>query len=73
MWSSVNWDRKDAAHPGLEITGTRLDAPAPPLTFRAGSYTEQFIMSGVNFPTKGCWEITGRSKGAEVRFVVRAK
>jgi hypothetical protein len=30
-----------------------------------------FIMSGVNSPTLGCWEVTGRFRGAEVKFVVK--
>jgi hypothetical protein len=36
-----------------------------------GSWTTvDFIISGVNFPTTGCWEINGRFKGVEVRFVI---
>jgi hypothetical protein len=27
-------------------------------------------MTGINFPTTGCWEITGRYESDEVTFVV---
>ena len=38
------------------------------------SWTDHdFIMSGVNFPTAGCWEIKGRFRGAEVKFVVKVE
>jgi hypothetical protein len=59
--------------PAIAISGRRLDGDAPPLvvTGANGSWTTvDFIMSGVNFPSTGCWEITGRFKGAEAKFVV---
>jgi hypothetical protein len=37
-----------------------------------GSYIPEsgsFIMSGVNFPSAGCWEITARFKGEELKIV----
>jgi len=56
----------------LTIEGRRLDAPAPPLTawIPEGYGEAGFQVSGLNFPTDGCWEITGRHKGAELSFVV---
>jgi len=46
------------------VTGRRLDASAPPLqadNANAGWQDKQrpFIVTGVNFPTLGCWEVTG--------------
>jgi hypothetical protein len=29
------------------------------------------MLLGVNFPTLGCWEITGHYQGQELIFVVR--
>jgi hypothetical protein len=72
-WWSEGYDAKADPIPAIAISGRRLDRNAPPLvvTGANGSWTTvDFIMSGVNFPTTGCWEITGRFKGAEVKFVV---
>jgi hypothetical protein len=59
----------------LTVSGRRIDATAPPLqtdgpgrpSWTAG---DQFLMTGINFPTTGCWEITGRYESDEVTFVV---
>lgn len=75
-WWSEGYDWKADPHPALTITGKRLDGPAPALIVDDdvnGSYRDDmgsFIMSAVNFPTKGCWEITGRLNGTELNFVV---
>jgi hypothetical protein len=73
VWWSEGYDAKADPLPAIEISGRRLDGDAPPMvvTGANGSWTTvDFIMSGVNFPTTGCWEITGRFKGAKVKFVV---
>ena len=56
----------------LHITGHRLDADAPPLrsTVPKGYPGKGFQMSGIIFPTPGCWEITGRVADASLTFVV---
>ncbi len=59
----------------LKITGRRIDSPAPPLPVEeptSGSWTDNdsFIVAGINFPTTGCWEITGNYDNDEVTFVV---
>jgi len=59
----------------LKISGRRIDSPAPPLLVdepTSGSWTDNdsFIVAGINFPTTGCWEITGRYETDEVTFVV---
>jgi len=72
-WWSEGYDAKADPLPAIAISGRRLDGSAPPLvvTGAHGSWTTvDFIMSGVNFPTTGCWEITGTFKGAEIKFVV---
>ncbi|MBO0869281.1 MAG: hypothetical protein J2P15_11995 [Micromonosporaceae bacterium] len=45
----------------LQITGRRLDGPAPALRadIPAGYGGIGFQASGVDFPTVGCWEVTG--------------
>ena len=73
VWWSQGYNAKADPQPAIAISGRRLDGSAPALvvTGANGSWTNiDFIMSGVNFPTKGCWEIAGRFKGAKVKFVV---
>jgi hypothetical protein len=45
----------------LIITGQRLDASAPPLEADVpdGYGNTGFQVSGITFPTDGCWQITG--------------
>lgn len=67
----------------LKISGRRIDSPtpllisdpAPPLLVDEptnGGWTkdDSFIVAGINFPTTGCWEITGHYERDEVTFVV---
>lgn len=61
--------------PKLMVTGRRIDAPAPPLKVSkaTNAYAADIgsaMMVGVDFPTPGCWEITGRYADAELSFVV---
>lgn len=60
----------------LTITGKRLDGPAPAFTeiqeisgFPNGD-EHAGIMGGIDIPVFGCWEITGRYKDQELRFIV---
>lgn len=57
----------------LEITGTRLDADAPPLraSIPDGYGIRGFQASGLIFPTPGCWEVTARVGEASLTFVTR--
>jgi hypothetical protein len=61
--------------PDLTVTGERLDADAPPLiaSKATNAYAEDMgsaMMVGVDFPTLGCWKITGKYTDAELSFVV---
>jgi hypothetical protein len=77
----VFWWRKGYSwtaepEPQLTVTGRRLDAQAPPLNVsRATNAFAEDIQSamlvGVDFPTLGCWEISGRYADAELSFVVQ--
>lgn len=55
----------------LSIEGQRLDAPAPPLRAEVDSgYGDTgFQVSGITFPSAGCWEITGRLGDERLTFV----
>jgi len=55
----------------LSITGRRLDGDAPALRASVpdGYGSSGFQASGVDFPTRGCWEITGVAGGSPITFV----
>lgn len=59
----------------LTITGRRIDSAAPPLlsdkTSNGGWHGDDtFIVTGINFPTLGCWQITGHYQDDELTFVI---
>jgi hypothetical protein len=60
-----------AATGKLQLTGRRLDGPAPPARAHvpAGYGDTGFQASGVDFPTEGCWEVTGALPTTSLRFV----
>jgi hypothetical protein len=59
----------------LTITGRRLDAPAPALRSQvpSGYGMTGFQTSAVNFPTEGCWEVTGEVGATTLTFVTVVK
>jgi len=77
VWWSPGNDRNTDTLPGLTVSFKRLDAPAPPRTTERASWAfidgqPPFITTGISSPpTTGCWEITGRLAGEEVKYVVR--
>ena len=69
------YDAQAEGQSKLTVSGRRIDSSAPPLlTDQTSSCSWQgdqsFIVTGINFPTTGCWEITGRYDNDEVTFVV---
>jgi hypothetical protein len=69
------YDPHAEPRPNLIVNGRRLDSPAGPLQSDGkgnGSWTkdDQFIMTGINFPTIGCWQITAHYEDDELTFVV---
>ena len=79
LWFREEWSHyprwiPDETASKLTITARRLDAPTPPPEISAGPTFNRdwkaFMLGGINFPTPGCWEITGRYEDAEVQFVV---
>ena len=57
----------------LRITGRRLDGQAPPLrvVVPEGYGSLGFQVTGLVFPTVGCWRVGGRVRDARLSFVVR--
>ena len=69
------FDAHAATETKLTVSGRRTDSFAPPLqTDGPGtpSWTadDQFFMTGINFPTTGCWEITARYEDVKLTFIV---
>jgi hypothetical protein len=75
MWWSSHYVLKDELEPALVVFGRRLDAEAPPLKFygATNAFADDIgdaMLTGVDFPTIGCWEITGQYKKTGLTFVV---
>lgn len=66
-WRNESW-------PDILLAVRRLDAPAQPITSRGG--TNAFVdnttvmLTGVNLPAEGCWEITTSHNGHSLTFVI---
>jgi hypothetical protein len=75
MWWSDLYILKDELQPALVVSGRRLDGDSPPLKFdgATNAYADDIgdaMLTGVDFPTFGCWEITGQYRKSELKFVV---
>ena len=52
------------------ISGTRIDAPAPPMEVRwVPQLHFEFQTMGLRFPTEGCWKITATAGSHELSFI----
>lgn len=71
-----NW--KEEPQPALTVSGRRIDPEnSEGVTLTASDATngytpedKSFMLVGVEIPTAGCWEITGRYGDAELTFVI---
>jgi hypothetical protein len=73
FWWRKGYDWRTENPPQLKVTGKRLDGEAPSLyTDRANAANIKIpaMVTGINIPTVGCWEITGDYKGDTLKFVV---
>lgn len=65
----VGWFRPAGAT--LEISGQRLDGPAPALKAHVPCcYPTRFQATGLIFPAEGCWTVTATAAKRELSFVV---
>jgi len=75
FWWREGYSWTEEPQPALIVTGERVDAPAPPLNVSkatnayAGDIGSAMLV-GVDFPTFGCWKITGKYREAELSFVI---
>ncbi len=75
MWWSSLYSLPDELQPALVVTGRRLDAEAPALRFYGATNAMaddigEAMLTGVEFPTLGCWEVQGQYKKTSLTFVV---
>ena len=75
MWWSSLYDLPNEPEPALVVTGRRLDGEAPALRFYGATNAMaedigEAMLTGVEFPTLGCWEVTGQYKKTGLTFVV---
>jgi hypothetical protein len=73
FWWREGYEWEAEPRPRLIVSGTRLDAPAPPLVASqaVGSFAGGSVMLvGADFPTSGCWKVTGRYRDQELSYVV---
>ncbi|MBI3734039.1 MAG: hypothetical protein HY259_11385 [Chloroflexi bacterium] len=80
FWWRSGYNGRAEPRPNLTVTGRGVrpfapTAPAPPLA--ASGATNAFhpdfqwaMLTGVDVPTLGCWEMTGRLSGHDLSFVV---
>jgi len=76
FWWHPGFDGAKEPVPELTVTGRRLDSPGsfnhPSRATNAhhpdfGGWT---ILTGIDIPTPGCWELTGQYRDQELTFVV---
>jgi hypothetical protein len=78
LWFSANWPGTAVEQvPLITVSGRRLDGPGTftfgPGTNATSSDFGEAMLVGIEVPTAGCWEITGRYRGAELSYVVTVR
>jgi hypothetical protein len=73
FWWSADWPARAEPEPAITVVGTRLDGPGA-FTYSPGTNaTADFgtaMLVGVDFPSPGCWQLTGRYRDAVLSYVV---
>jgi hypothetical protein len=75
-WWRRGFDGRTESSPALALSGRRLDASAPLVRISNatnGSHPDfggWAMLTAVEFPSAGCWELTGDYRGSKLRFVV---
>jgi hypothetical protein len=75
VWWSKLYSLKDEPEPALIVSGQRLDAKSEPLRFYGATNiieeeAGEAMLTGVEFPTLGCWEVRAEYKNSDLTFVV---
>jgi hypothetical protein len=75
LWWREGYSWRDEPEPALTVSGRRLDAAGDTLyvSRATNAYAEDIqsaMLVGVDIPSLGCWQISGRYAGTELSFVV---
>lgn len=76
FWKFPGYVAQEDQTPDLTVTGRQLDGNGSfvnegPATNASSSETDgDAILSGVEIPQYGCWELTGEYRGSKLSFVV---
>jgi hypothetical protein len=76
FWWHPGFDGRIERTPELTVTGRRLDAagsfvrPPPATNAESADFGGWTILTGIDVPTAGCWELTGSYRSSIVTFIV---
>lgn len=75
MWWSSLYNLPNEPEPALLVSGRRLDGESPDLRFygATNAFADDIgdaMLTGVEFPSLGCWEVRGKYKKVSLTFVV---
>jgi len=72
LWMKSLWWR--GVRGNLTIRGRRLDGTGQlHVPLQSGYRETGLLVTGVTFPSEGCWEITGKADDSELTFVVEVR
>lgn len=73
FWWSADWPARAEPEPAITVVGTRLDGPGT-FTYSPGTNASAdfgtAMLLGIDFPSPGCWQLTGRYRVAVLSYVV---
>jgi hypothetical protein len=75
FWWSPGFDGRIEPRPKLSVVGRRLDGPesfvaGPATNARNADFGGWTILTGIDVPTPGCWELTGTYRDRSLTFVI---
>jgi len=77
FWWRRGYDGRGESSPELIVKGRRLDGDAPPVVVPSATNAHHSdfggwaMLTAVEFPAGGCWEVTGEYRGKKLSFVVQ--
>jgi hypothetical protein len=78
FWWRASFDPQREQTPNLTLSARRLDIPGPAIAASSGKATNGWrddddigasMLTGIQLPAAGCWEITGHYRTRELSFV----
>lgn len=79
FWWRAGFDPRREQTPSLTLSARRLDLPGQEIAASSGTATNgwrddddigAFMLTGIELPRAGCWEVTGHYRARELNFVV---